>query len=298
MGGRGRRSAKTAPTAVLERNSACDASCLQVPSPSGRRLGGAGPRVPAHGSTTSVQTAGRACPNAGRCLAGNVGPCRDGGAGRADSAIRHSGPALKGAAALGAGAAAVRNSGPHSVLQLGPAGLLRASSATRAKPALRVFCRAAPPPHKRSSSSSVPPLLQVGMCPYITQQRSLLQFARPPSPAPLSLFTTQFMLPSIHIPPQAGDAARRCILTCVGARAHCCSGEWRMMREPPSLLRTPSRVGSGHIPRRSSVEAIAKQKLRAGEGETEAGRKGGREGPPPPHHSRAAAQPPTSVPQW
>ena len=131
---------------------------------------------------TSVQTAGRACPNAGRCLAGNVGPCRDGGAGRADSAIRHSGPALKGAAALGAGAAAVTNSGPHSVLQLGPAGLLRASSATRAKPALRVFCRAAPPPHKRSSSSSVPPLLQVGICPYVKQQRSLSQFARPPSP--------------------------------------------------------------------------------------------------------------------
>ena len=182
MGGRGRRSAKTAPTAVLERNSACDASCLQVPLPSGRRLGGASPCVPAYGCTESVQTGGRACPNAGRCLAGNVGPCRDGGAGRADSAIRHSGPALKGAAALGAGAAAVRNSGPHSVLQLGPAGLLRASSATRAKPALRVFCRAAPPPHKRSSSSSVPPLLQVGICPYVKQQRSLSQFARPPSP--------------------------------------------------------------------------------------------------------------------
>ena len=105
---------------------------------------------------------------------------------RAVSAIRHSGPALKGAAALGAGAAAVRNSGPHSVLQLGPAGLLRASSATRAKPALRVFCRAAPPPHKRSSSSSVPPLLQVGICPYINQPRSLSQFARPPSPPPPS----------------------------------------------------------------------------------------------------------------
>ena len=164
--------------------------------------------------------------------------------------------------------------------------------------AASVLPRRAPAPSKKlfkfcppSSSSWHLPLCQ-------TAAFSLAVCPPPLPPLPLSLFTTQFMLPSIHIPPQAGDAARRCILTCVGARAHCCSGEWRMMREPPSLLRTPSRVGSGHIPRRSSVEAIAKQKLRAGEGETEAGRKGGREGPPPPHHSRAAAQPPTSVPQW